>query len=316
MIIFPPFDAPEKWRAVDDRIRGGSSTSHLEPIRHGKNDSRSEGVRFFGELGMSRSKRGYRRKTIRRLMFWLLPSDFKTLGGAGFASQAYAFTEALKLPASDYTGIHLRLLTGSGTSNADANQQGTGEQPPGRHLDYTLVLKTGVPPLRPDGRRESTVNYEYTFSYPTESSTSNGGLDHSISWKEFGVTYRGRRIEEGDENYQPLDPGRGITEISFMCRSGFGEQEGPYELLVESLESIEARKVSSSEKECTESQTEHSTVSEKKGPSGQAEAYYVPLGEQSEEDKTWMRVALDMVSNRFDFTTLSSLLQIPSSLRA
>lgn len=51
MIIFPPFDAPEKWRAVDDRIRGGSSTSHFEPIRHGKDGSGPEGVRFFGELG-------------------------------------------------------------------------------------------------------------------------------------------------------------------------------------------------------------------------------------------------------------------------
>ena len=50
MLLFPPFHAPEKWRAVDDRIRGGSSTSHLEPIRHESKDNQ-DGVRFHGELG-------------------------------------------------------------------------------------------------------------------------------------------------------------------------------------------------------------------------------------------------------------------------
>jgi len=50
MLLFPPFHAPEKWRAVDDRIRGGSSTSHLEPIRHKSKDNQ-DGVRFHGELG-------------------------------------------------------------------------------------------------------------------------------------------------------------------------------------------------------------------------------------------------------------------------
>jgi hypothetical protein len=50
MLLFPPFNAPEKWRAVDDRIRGGSSTSNLEPIRH-ESKTNQDGVRFFGELG-------------------------------------------------------------------------------------------------------------------------------------------------------------------------------------------------------------------------------------------------------------------------
>lgn len=30
-IIFPPFHTETAWRAVDDRIRGGSSISHLDP---------------------------------------------------------------------------------------------------------------------------------------------------------------------------------------------------------------------------------------------------------------------------------------------
>lgn len=209
--------------------------------------------------------------------------------------------------------MRLRLLSSPSTSNPEALQEGSGERTTGKSLDYTLVLKTGVPPLRPDGRRESTVNYEYTFRYPAATSSISNGLDHTISWKEFGVTYRGRRIDEGDENYQLLDPGRGITEISFMCRSGFGEQEGPFELLVERLESIEVQKKVSLEKRTVEDQTKESILSEKKGPSGQAEAYYVPVEEQSEEDKTWMRVALDMVSIRFDLRNrplLSSRSQI------
>lgn len=58
MIIFPPFDAPSSWRAVDDRVRGGASVSHLEPIYESsykdegeKEKARQIGVRFWGELG-------------------------------------------------------------------------------------------------------------------------------------------------------------------------------------------------------------------------------------------------------------------------
>lgn len=220
-------------------------------------------------------------------------SDFKTLGGAGFASQAYTFTEALKLPVSSYSGLRLRLLAGPGSENAAQ-----------RSLDYTLVLKTGIPPLRPDGRKESTVNYEYTFSYPSTTSSKSenqDGLFHSIPWKSLEATYRGRKVEEGNENYAPLDPGRGITEISFMCRSGFGEQEGHFNLLVGGLEAVEVDvpnlEGSMSEKKDATDQVKGTVVSEKKG---QADAYYVPVEEQSEEDKTWMRVALDMVSLGFD----------------
>lgn len=84
-----------------------------------------------------------------------------------------------------------------------------------------------------------------------------------------------------------------------MCRSGFGEQEGHFELLVEGLEAIEEQKILPKEKTPTEVREEKSITSDKKTSSDQADAYYVPVEEQSEEDKTWMRVALDMVSFRF-----------------
>lgn len=71
--IFPPFHF-HKWRAVDDRVRGGSSVSHIGPVkidvyrqvmnvleheefrdeiiwkRHDKDD-RSLAARFWGNLG-------------------------------------------------------------------------------------------------------------------------------------------------------------------------------------------------------------------------------------------------------------------------
>lgn len=53
--IFPPWDF-STWTDVDDRVRGGSSTSHLEPV-HLDSDDQSDkpsGAKFWGHLGKSR----------------------------------------------------------------------------------------------------------------------------------------------------------------------------------------------------------------------------------------------------------------------
>ena len=53
--IFPPWDIPQ-WHAVDDRVRGGSSVSHLDSIVIPLNDAgKRKGVaaRFWGTLGES-----------------------------------------------------------------------------------------------------------------------------------------------------------------------------------------------------------------------------------------------------------------------
>lgn len=56
--VFPPWHF-DRWRAVDDRVRGGSSVSHLEPAHSSvrtaelldeKNDS-GKAARFWGHLG-------------------------------------------------------------------------------------------------------------------------------------------------------------------------------------------------------------------------------------------------------------------------
>jgi hypothetical protein len=187
-------------------------------------------------------------------------------------------------------GLCLSLFPGSGHREA---VEGSSE--PEKPSEYTLVLKTGIPPLRTDGRRESTINYEYTFPYPGKSSGLSQSK-HSITWDKFVETYRGRPIKKGDEGYEPLDPARGISEISFMCRSGFGRQEGPFELLVQSLETIPSTQELASA--VSEYRNEENTgrVTEDKKDAPQSQAYYVPVEDQTEEDKTWMRVALDMVS--------------------
>lgn len=214
--IFPPFH-PSAWRAIDDRIRGGSSVSHL--------DAHPDGVRFWGTL------------------------DTQTLGGAGFASQCYTYPgdDGLWLPAERYAGLGIEFdvasLTGTQTSEKQQEKRGHGgiEKP----TRYTLVLKTGIPPTRPDGRRQSTISYEYTFS-TTTTPTHDSTRRITIPWSAFVPTYRGRTITPSYPEYIPLDPGStshgkrkgGVREVSLMCRSDFGKQEGEFEVVVRRLEAI------------------------------------------------------------------------------
>ena len=83
MILSSPWVTPTtKWTAVDDRVRGGSSQSHLSLLENSTN------VRFFGTL------------------------DTKTLGGAGFASQTTTGERVWDLSA--YDGIQIEVVNGDG----------------------------------------------------------------------------------------------------------------------------------------------------------------------------------------------------------
>lgn len=70
--------------------------------------------------------------------------------------------------------------------------------------------------------------------------TGNSGSEEDkvkeieIGWSEFKPHYRGREIPRDDERWKPLDT-EGIYEISFMCRSGFGKQQGDFGIIIESL---------------------------------------------------------------------------------
>lgn len=229
--IFPPFHPHKSWRPIDDRIRGGSSVSHLDPL---PDSSGGGGVRFWGTL------------------------DTQTLGGAGFASQCRAFDEVLRLPADQYAGLAITVIVPpSNHSQLDNSVQDEKKQGPVKPYEYTVTLKTAVPELRPDGRRESNISYEHTFpiphNRPTTTTTPNPTHRLVIPWHAFTATYRGRTLPTTDPSYIPLNPGStspttgkplgGIHELSFMCRSAFGRQEGAFELWVARVEAVGVEEV-------------------------------------------------------------------------
>lgn len=74
--LYPPFEH-DSWRAVNDQLRGGSSTSHFDV------SSDAQSALFYGVL------------------------DTQTLGGAGFASQATDFDTPLNL--AQYDGLALDI---------------------------------------------------------------------------------------------------------------------------------------------------------------------------------------------------------------
>ncbi|KAK6530597.1 hypothetical protein TWF281_007437 [Arthrobotrys megalospora] len=176
--------------------------------------------------------------------------DITALGGAGFASQR----------TKDAAGGPWDL------SKADGVCIGLGE------VDsriYTLVLKDTILPKRPDGREQSTISYEFSFSVvnttdnePEEANTletsppadisekpyalllprqaviSSKGVPPApiticVPWRAFHPYYRGKRKPE-DGPLDPLDRSK-IKRISIMCRSMFGKQFGPFSAEVESI---------------------------------------------------------------------------------
>ncbi|EPY51910.1 CIA30 family protein [Schizosaccharomyces cryophilus OY26] len=176
------FGQPENWheqdfRAVDDRVRGGSSTSHLTAEKD--NDSNSY-ARFWGTL------------------------DTKTLGGAGFASQATNIPNR-KWNLREFDGIEINIAKSD-------------------NFKYTFIIKDDH--QNKDEHERSTLSYEYDFC-PGFSKE-----DQSIymPFSEFQPTFRGRPVEGAP----PLDTSQ-IVQFSFMIRSFFDSQSGDFELLLKSV---------------------------------------------------------------------------------
>ncbi|WBW74143.1 mitochondrial protein complex assembly protein [Schizosaccharomyces osmophilus] len=176
------FGQPENWheqdfRAVDDRVRGGSSISHLTVEKGNDSDSYA---RFWGTL------------------------DTKTLGGAGFASQATNIPNR-KWNLREFDGIEINIAKSD-------------------NFKYTFIIKDDHQ-KRGDHER-STLSYEYDFS----PSFSKEDQSIYIPFSEFRPTYRGRPVEGAP----PLDTSE-IVQFSFMNRSFFNSQNGDFELLLTSV---------------------------------------------------------------------------------
>lgn len=142
--------------------------------------------------------------------------DITALGGAGFASQR---TED-GFAGWDLSAYDTMLLD---VARADAK-------------NYTVTLKDEVLPRGPDGRDQSTVSWEYDFVVAADAAAADAGCHLvAIPFSDFRPTYRGRPKTDAD----PLDL-KNIKRFSFMMRSFFGEQQGNFSIVFNSV-SVEKR---------------------------------------------------------------------------
>lgn len=232
LIFGRPYDRPRAvWNAtdfvaIDDQVRGGSSTSAMkvvtQPVLGSSNNSDSDAgaIDFTGFL------------------------DTTTLGGAGFASQAYPHPfPGATLQFDHFRGLSLvvralqkldsRPSDAAGSTLSSSSKYPGGGKTPVR--SYVLNLKTTKAKQRPDGRRESQLTYEFKFDVPDDAKDAPGSqtLEICSHWGEFKPTYRGRPSEDAP----PLDPAK-IQGWSIMARSDFGSQSGPFALRLVSLGAI------------------------------------------------------------------------------
>ncbi|CAG8949301.1 hypothetical protein HYFRA_00004926 [Hymenoscyphus fraxineus] len=133
--------------------------------------------------------------------------DIKTLGGAGFASQRTTGDRTWDLSA--FSGLVLDIAKSDG-------------------MQYTLTLKDELLPQSPDGREQSSVNWEYDFK------AQKDGQKISLGWHDLKATYRGREKVDA----KPLDL-KNVKRISLLTRSFFGKQEGDFSLSIVSIAAVE-----------------------------------------------------------------------------
>lgn len=209
------------WRsdhffAVDDRVRGGTSHSHTS-IAQNPPPTRGELI-FSGFL------------------------DTLTLGGAGFASQSSTSPFPIPLDKSEFQGLRIVVRKEPSWTEpsppSDIGSTPGGGKGPVR--SFVFEIKTEEPGRRPDGRRESVVVWEWSFSIPDGGEgmepTLNTGLSNEefwvfdSEWSDFKPTYRGRPVEHAGE-FNPAE----TKEWSFMARSNFQSQSGPFTLQIHSL---------------------------------------------------------------------------------
>lgn len=214
------------WRsddffAVDDRVRGGSSHSHMGIVQYPPN-SRGE-IIFSGFL------------------------DTTTLGGAGFASQSSLKSFAVTLTKQDYQG--LRIVARKEPSWSEPTPPSDGGHPGGGKgpvTSFVFLIKTEKPATRPDGRRESVIVWEWRLDIPQPGDqVTNTSLNMALtndefwvfdaSWQDFKPFYRGKPVDPDTAGeFKP----EATYEWSFMARSNFQTQSGLFALQLHSLSAL------------------------------------------------------------------------------
>lgn len=107
---------------------------------------------------------------------------------------------------------------------------------------FTLVLKTSLSvrpspdkPKLPPNPEPASLSYEVSFTPEVASSLAGYGKVETktkyFQFSELVPTYRGREVPRSDPRYEPFHSEK-IYELSLMCRSGFGEQKGDFELVL------------------------------------------------------------------------------------
>ncbi|KIO30357.1 hypothetical protein M407DRAFT_155587 [Tulasnella calospora MUT 4182] len=190
--------------------------------------------------------------------------DTKTLGGAGFASQKYRFSEPLNLDSARYSGLRFKLVScdfnyDSKSSSSSSASSATRYSPPN---EFTITLTT-VP--LPHQKPKSRVTWESHFEVPQKTGEGDSWAQVQtfkldLPFESFSPVYRGRPVpgarsqppqvgddgqsmqyllEEDSEDERPVFNTEHIYEFGLMCRSEFGKQEGQFCLGLLKVEAIE-----------------------------------------------------------------------------
>ncbi|KAJ1045049.1 hypothetical protein NDA11_001095 [Ustilago hordei] len=212
----------DDFTAVDDRVRGGTSHSRTAIVQY-PSQSRGELV-FSGFL------------------------DTTTLGGSGFASQASTTPPPVTLAKTDFSGLRLVIRREPNWSEPSpippgGSNPGGGKRPV---TSFVFQIKTEKPRRRPDGRRESGVVWEWSFTVPQTQEGMKGSRVNPVlsneefwvfdsTWEDFKPSYRGRPVDKDTAGeFQPEQ----TYEWSFMARSNFQAQSGPFALQMHSLSAL------------------------------------------------------------------------------
>ena len=222
--LFPPWDL-ERWRQVDDSIRGGGSESVLTNWWRGSRGRHS--ITFGSVLGPS----PLLIHNISLVLNQWCSADTTTLSEAGFASQRFTYDQPLNLERNSSNVCPHGLLLHVHPLPLRADRP---------HM-FTLTLKTSPLPS-PDEKIRSQLTYEAKFGAPVPDGMSipTYTVPIVVPFAKFEPHYRGHKVERGDPRWKELDL-RQIWEIGVMCRSEFGQQSGMFALVLFGIDVVVER---------------------------------------------------------------------------